>query len=161
MSFRTDLLPCLDDIQSIAGPDCLDIRTNRVFIVQRQFSSGNLDLGTGQDCETEILPRPMVRERNRGRELVVKPVPQKFVDIAVGGGTTRSGGFDADNLNPADVQRQVIVFRVEGPNAGEYTLADYSASRPFRQVMILKRIAGQTGLRLAHPQPQGTSDDAF
>jgi hypothetical protein len=158
MSFRDDLKPCLDDIQAIAGPDCLDVRTNRVFVVVRQYTKG-YDLGTQQDCAVEILPRPMVRERNRGRELIVKPVPQKYVDVATGAETLRSGGFDADTLNPEDVERTAILFRVEGPNAGEYTLADYSAGRPFRQVLVLKRIPASTGLRMAHPQPHGTTND--
>lgn len=160
MSFRTDLLPCLDDIQDIAGPTCLDLRTNRVFIVRRQFAGSSYELGTGTDWETEITPRPLVRERNRGRELVVKPVHQKYVNIVVGS-TTRSGGLDADTINPDDLIRTTFVFRIEGPNAGEYTLVDYSASRPFRQTLILKRIPGQTGARMAHPQPQGITNDAF
>lgn len=158
MSFRDDLKPCLDDIQAIAGPDCLDVRTNRVFIVERQFGQAtDYELGNPQDCETEILPRPRIRERNMGRELIVQPVPQKYVDIVVGA-TTRSGGFDADDINPEDRRQTNVVFRIEGPNAGEYVLKDYSASRPFRQVLILRRIPGETGARLAHPQPQGTSN---
>ena len=161
MTFREDLLPCLDAIQDIAGPDCLDLRTNRVFIVQRQFGqSTDYELGTAADCETEITPRPHIRERNKGRELVVKPVHQKYVDI-ITGATTASGGFDADNVNPEDRTQADIIFRIEGPNAGEYRLVDYSAARPFRQVLILRRIPGETGKRLAHPQPQSTSNDAF
>ena len=159
MTFRDDLLPCLDALQEIAGPACLDVRTNQVFVTLRTYSV-DVDLGTFIDVDTELLPRPQVRERSRGRELVVKPVHQKYVDIAVGS-TTQSGGLDADNLNPADAARTVVIFKVLGPNAGEYTLIDFSASRPFRQTLILKRIHGQTGKRMAHPQPQTTLNDAF
>lgn len=160
MTFREDMLAMVNDLQDIPGPDCLDIRTNRVFIVQRQFGqSTDYELGNAQDCETEILPRPLIRERNMGRELIVKPVHQKFVDIIVGS-TTESGGFDADDLNPEDRTQTDIIFRVQGPNAGEYRLKDYTASRPFRQTLILRRMPGETGKRLQHPQPQGTSNDA-
>lgn len=151
----------LDSLQDIAGPDCLDLRQNRVFIVKRMFDqASDYELGNAQDCETEITPRPMVRERNRGRELVIRPVAQKYVDI-VCGSTTSSGGYDADRVNPEDRSQADFIFRVEGPNAGEYRLIDYSVSRPFRQTLILRRIPGETGSRLGSPQPQGTSNDAF
>lgn len=159
MSFVDDLLPCLDDIQAIAGPACLDVRTNQVFIVERTYQAGD-ELGTQQDCEVEVTPRPQVRERNRGRELILKPVHRKYVNV-VQGSSLRSGGFDAGVINPEDGLQVEILFRIAGPNAGEYDLVDYSASRPFRQTLILRRRAGQTGKRLAHPQPQGTSNDAF
>ncbi len=154
MSFRTDLLPCLDAIQDIPGPGCLDLRLNAVFVVVRTYEKGQTHLGTFTDCETEITPRPMVRERNRGRELIVKPVHQKYT-------TGAGGGFDADTLNPDDVDRTEITYRIEGPNAGEYVAVDYSAARPFRQTLILKRIQGFQGTRLNHPQPQGTSNSGF
>ncbi len=160
MTFREDLLPCLDAIQEIAGAGCLDVRTNRLFVIERRTNTGNSELGSVQDCEVEVLPRPMIRERNKGRELIVKPVHQKYVDI-IQGATTVSGGRDARDLNPDDRDGVCIVFRVEGPNAGEYTMTDFSAARPFRQVLILRRIPGETGGRLAHPQPQGTTNDSF
>lgn len=151
MSFRDGLLPILDDIQEIAGPAGLDVRTNQVFVVQRTYTHGD-ELGGYTDVEVEIEPRPQVRERNRGRELVVKPVHQKYVDVVVGG-NLRSGGFDAEVLNPEDAVNVEILFRVAGPNVGEYTLVDFSASRPFRNVLVLKRVPDTDGRRLAHPQP--------
>ena len=157
MGLREDLLPCLDDIQALAGPGCLDLRTTAVFIVTRQYNE-EVDLGTSADREVEITPRPHVKERARGREVICKPVHHQWTDGA------RTGGLSVTGINPADRVNTEVFFRLKstvdssGNRAGldgEFDLIDYNAARPFRQVLILKRRPGIDDRRLAHPQPQG------
>lgn len=130
MTFREDLLPVVSELQGIAGPDCLDVRTNSVYLVTRKWTGPEVGVGTYSDTETEILPRPMVREVGAGRELVIAPVLPQFVDPA--------GGYTVRQINPIEPPGNTsteFLYRVRGPNAGLYCLTRFDASRPFRYTL--------------------------
>ena len=120
--------------QNIAGPDCLDVRTNQVFSVVRCWSGNAAGLGAMSETRTEITPRPRVIEKDLGRRLLVGPVSQSVADSVI---------------NPAEAANTEVLIELVGPNAGYYKLHDYSAAGPFAQKLILTR------LERRHPQPEG------
>ncbi len=137
MTLRDDLLPVLDDLRQI--PVDLGLRLNRVFRVVRTWSGGAVGLGDGvhpdyADAEVELTPRPRVREEAMGRRLVVEPVSQQLAIATV---------------HPKDSVTTEVFYRLEGPNAGLYDIADYSVAKPFRQRLVLIRRERR------QPQPEG------
>jgi len=133
MTFRTSFQSAHDALQGIAGPDGLDVRTNRVYVVVRTFTSLH-GVGTPSEASTELTPRPHVLERKMGRELVVTAV---------------SADLPVSTLNPTLTGLQELRYRVTGPNAGDYALADISVAGPFARTLLLHRI------ERAQPQPTG------
>lgn len=145
MSLRDDLPEVLDCVQDIFDNDPLDLdlRPNAVAIVTRTWSV-RIGLGTHTDTTTTIEPRPRVIEQSGGRELLVRPVRIRYTKLD---GAT--GGYTEAQLNPQTTDTVETFYRVTGPNAGDYDLADFDASRPFSYELTLRDRDRR------HPRPIG------
>lgn len=134
MSFRTNLLKTVNNLRALSGPTGFDVYTSRVTIRVRTWTGGDngpeVRLGSYTDVDTEILPRPKVREAGGGTGLVVGPITPANDD----------GGYTPAQLNPAPslTAGQEVLYVVEGPNGTfTYTAADIDTSRAFRYMLTL------------------------
>lgn len=129
MTLRDDLLPLVEGARAIA--DDLGIRTTRVFVLRRDWSSGDARTGEATDTRTEITPRPKVKEEGQGT-VTVGPITPAHA----------TGGFAPATLLPADDEGTEHLFELVGPS-GEtelYRLAGVDSRRPFRYMLVLQSL---------------------
>lgn len=129
MALRDDLLPVVEAARGIA--DDLGIRTTRVYIVRRDWSSGDARTGEATDTRTEITPRPKVVEQGQGTVTVGPITPSHS-----------TGGFAPAALLPADDEGAEHLFELVGPSgeAELYRLAGVDSRRPFRYMLVLQSL---------------------
>ena len=130
MTLRKALLPVVDTIRGLAGPDTLDIRPFAVRIRTRAWSTGIVQSGLSTVTDVAIEPRPRVILR--GREAVIGPVTPEYED----------GGYAPGTLNPAEQPGVELYYVIEGPDKvpRPYTLIDLDTSRPFGYMLRLLAI---------------------
>ncbi len=130
-TLRDSLLPVIDEIRRIPGPDGVGVRTSRVYRVVRTWSGGSVRLGTSTDSTTEIVPRPKVREEMSGNELTVGPITAAHV----------GGGYAQSDLVPTLTAAQEVFWQVVGENGTRtLELVDIDTSKPFRFTLRLRTL---------------------
>lgn len=129
MALRDDLLPVVEAARGIA--EDLGIRTTRVYVVRRDWSSGDARTGEAVDTRTEITPRPKVKDPGGGT-LIVGPITPAHA----------TGGFAPATLLPADDEGTEHLFELVGPSgeAELYRLAGVDSRRPFRYMLVLQSL---------------------
>ena len=101
MSLRKALLPVVNTIRGLAGPQTLDIRPYTVTVRTRTWSGGVVQKGTPTDQDLELTPPPKVVEE--GRDVRVDHAPRLVTNsadaavqyAAAGGGLTRVLAYQA------------------------------------------------------------------
>lgn len=121
MSLVQALLPALDAVKAIAGPEILDIRPFRIIVRVRTWSSGVVQKGTPTDVDRELWPRPDVVKQ--GRDLFVREVTPKYA----------TGGYAPADLNPHDMPGVEFYYVAIGPDgvSRPYALVAIDTSDPF------------------------------
>lgn len=129
MTLRTDLLPVFDDARQIMQD--FGLRTTRVTIRVRTWSGGKVKLGTPTDVDTEILPRPRVRELDTRRVKVDKITPQHA-----------TGGYSRQQLRPDDAAGLEYFYRLVTPDGvtRDYALTELDTSRNFGYELTLTEL---------------------
>jgi hypothetical protein len=146
MSLRTSLLRTANIIRALASPTTLgggqglDVWINTLSIITRTWP-GKPGEGTPTDSVLTLTPNPELREVS-ARE------------VASSGGRYKDGDIVAENITPAHVgggytPEQLkptvaaptgqIIYRITGPLAGDYRLANLNVEDPFEYVLTLTR----------------------
>lgn len=120
MSLRTSLLPVFQDARQLV--EGLGLRTCRVIVRVRTWSGGKVRLGTPTDLDTEILPRPRVRETDYRHIRVDKITPSHS-----------AGGYTREQLRPDDVPGTEYYYVVVSPDgvSRNYALENIDTARNF------------------------------
>lgn len=126
MSFRLGLLPLVDAIRrDVAGVAGLDQRPNRVTIITRTWSSGKIGRGTFIDTEVALPPQLPVHQLATA-EIAGSGGFYETGDVHVARITPSDGlgtGFTPAQLAPSfDEEGIEVIYRIDGPLAGEYAL---------------------------------------
>lgn len=142
MSLRDDILSgVLQNTRPLLAN--LGFRTNSLSLVIRTWSGGKPGASgaTATDSDAvDIYPIPRIRA-----------VSQR--DIAGSGGRYQdgdlradrlspknaAGGYDVTDLRPIVSTGQEIIYKITGPNEGEYELVDIETAQNFQYVLILRR----------------------
>lgn len=129
MALRDDLLPTVEAARGIA--DDLGLRTTRVYVLRRSWSSGDARMGEATDTEFEIVPRPKVKELGGGVVLVGPITPEHS-----------AGGYAPSELLPADVDGVEHLYKLVGPSGDVelFRLAAVEPRRPFRYMLTLQTL---------------------
>jgi len=141
MSLRTDLLPVVDLLRGLTGPDVLDIRTAQLTIRTRTWSGTEVGEGTPTDSDL-VLPK-----NYRVDSLTTKEIASsggRFSDDAVKVGPITpafdGGGYTPEMLNPGATADNVEVIHIlTGQVNGNFRLASLLTERPFSYIMVLNR----------------------
>jgi len=130
VTLRQALLPVVDTIRGLAGPQTLDIRPFGVTLRTRQWSEGVVQSGVPTINDLVIEPRPRVRVA--GREAMVGPITPAY----------EGGGYSPDILNPSDTPGVEFYYVLKGPDndARPYSVLNLDTSRPFGYVLRLLAI---------------------
>lgn len=158
MSFRTVVLPALDTIDSIAGPNYLDIRTTTCQIIKRVWTSGIIGKGgpTGfVDTVVVSLPNYIRIRHLTEREIANSGGRYELGSVVIGpvrpqwtafDGTT--GGFSQSQLAPNGDQGTAIIHRLTPLDpadiattgiAGDYRVKDIKRDRSMRFMLFANR----------------------
>jgi len=140
VSFRTALLPVVDEIRSIAGPMGFDIRTSHLTIRTRVWSGGRAGLGSPHDEDIVLAPHYKVSQLS-AREVASSGGRFELEDVRVGPITPKEGdtGYSLSELAPDGSDGVEILYILTGPHDGEYGLVQAIKSRPFRYELVLRR----------------------
>lgn len=144
MSFRTDILPLVDECRAIAGVDDMDQWTTQLTIRTRVWSGGRVKAGTPADTDL-VLPQrykisqlsPEAAQKilgtggtyNPGDHVLVRNITQAFA----------GGGFTAQQLAPQAVTGTEIIYILTGAITGEFELVNITSTRPYRHTLLLFR----------------------
>lgn len=120
-----DILPSIDDARQAVQD--LGFRLVRVFIRVRTWTGVTQGQGTASDVDTELLPRPRVREQQEGKDAFM-PLDQGYSNA----GLHYTGNLKIDRISPqtllatlspaaADNQRVYVVL--VGADGGEEATA--------------------------------------
>jgi hypothetical protein len=141
MSFRTSLLPIADSVRKIRG--ALDMAMLQLTIITRVWSGGYRDSGTPVDTPLVISAWYKSREVS-SREVASSGGNYEKEDIVLGPITPNGGGasgFTLAQLIPeVTTNGTEIIYRLSGVHAGDYMLVDSQTTRPFRYMLILRRM---------------------
>lgn len=147
MSLRTSLLPVADVVRSLASPETLsggvglDTWINTLTVRTTTWSGGRPGSGTATHADLVLVPNPEIRElsdhelagsggRYTAQDLRVQHITPEYTD----------GGYSPLQLAPDVSSAAVeIVYVIEGPLAGEYTLVGSSFADPFEYQLTLRR----------------------
>lgn len=140
MTLRTDLLPIIDDLRELCGPNGFDVVTASVKIRKRVWSGGRAGSGTTTDTDTNLDTFYKVRGVS-AREVSESAGRYSLEDIKVGPITPSyaGGGWTAAALVPTGAQGTEIIYVLSGQISGEYTLVQLHTEEPFSYYMILRR----------------------
>lgn len=116
-----DNLPTLNDGRQLLVD--FGLRKYRVFVRVRTWSGGEVRLGTYEDIDAEIVPRPKVVEKMAGAELVVNGITPDFV----------VGGYTLADLNPTQLPNAEVFYVVRNGEGTDvlYELTDVDSSGVF------------------------------
>jgi hypothetical protein len=147
VSLRTSLLPVADTVRSLASPQTLgggvglDTWINSLTVRTTTWSGGRPGVGTPTHADLLLTPNPELREVTE-REIVGSGGRYTSQDIRVQHITPAypGGGYTPAQLVP-DVSSGAVevVYIVQGPLAGEYTLVEASTADPFEYKLTLRR----------------------
>lgn len=142
MSFRISMLPIVDSVRRIAGPDAFDIRLNQVTVRTRTWSGNVVGLGVSSDSDLVLPQRYPVREVT-AQDISSSAGKYEVGDVLVDHITPSNGagvGFSRDQLDPVVTTDNVeIIHLLTGTHAGEYHLIDLRNYRSFTTQMVLRR----------------------
>ena len=126
MALRDDLLPVIDNARQLIQD--LGLRTSRVIIRMGRWSTGETKLGALTNTDTEILPRPKVRDQLDGKVLVTGITPDYT-----------TGGWAPADLQPAIEAGAEYYFIVIGPDGNQtpFLLALADIRRNFGYSLLL------------------------
>lgn len=132
MSLRDDLLPVFDrDARALI--DDLGLRTSRVILRTRTWDGGHVRMGSADDEDLELDPRPKVREASPGY-LKVGPITPSYP----GGGYTPTQLFP-DNALEANEERFWVVIGLDGEER-EYRVSSIDSRRAFGITFTLQAL---------------------
>ena len=140
MSFRTAILPVVDEIRSIAGPSMFDIRTTQVTVRTRMWSGARAGVGVPVDADLVLAPHYKVAQLS-AREIASSGGRFELEDLRVGPITPKEGtaGYSLAELAPDGANGVEILYVLSGAHEGEYALVQAIKSRPFRYELVLRR----------------------
>ncbi len=138
MSFRTALLPVVEECRAIAGT--LDIRTSQLTIRTRTWSGGRAGSGFSVDADL-ALPKRYKISHLSAREVASSGGRYEMEDVRVGPITPAQGvtGYTIDQLKPEGAAGVEILYVLTGAVEGEYSLVHVHTERPFRYELVLRR----------------------
>lgn len=130
-TLRENVLPVVNTGRQIV--DDLGFRLFTVAIVARTWDSGKARVGDPTDSTVTLSPSPKVKENDDGVTLIIGPITPEF----------SSGGYDPDDLRPADVAGAETYWTVTGPFASGYATAKcvpvhIDTSKPLRYMVTVK-----------------------
>jgi hypothetical protein len=141
MSFRDDILAGVVDPLRYLPDTTFGLRTFTVTLVRREWQPlGSLapEVGQGEyeDTETELMPRPKVREAggiSSAGQLVVDKITPK----------NANGGYEPDDLLPPPEAGVEFFWKVEGPFAKglsvqEFEVVNIDTGKPFTYKVTLQ-----------------------
>jgi hypothetical protein len=141
MSFRDAILAGVVDPLRYLPDTTFGLRTFTVTLVRREWQAlGDLAPEVGQgtyvDVETELMPRPKVREAggiSSAGQLVVDKITPK----------NASGGYEPDDLLPPPEAGVEFFWKVEGPFAKglstqEFEVVNLDTGKPFSYKVTLQ-----------------------
>jgi hypothetical protein len=141
MSFRDDILAGVVDPLRYLPDTTFGLRTFTVTLVRREWQAlGSLAPEVGQgtyvDVETELMPRPKVREAggiSSAGQLVVDKITPK----------NANGGYEPDDLLPPPETGVEFFWKVEGPFAKglstqEFEVVNLDTGKPFSYKVTLQ-----------------------
>lgn len=130
MTLRQALLPVVDTIRGLAGPETLDIRPFAVKIRARRWSTGTVQSGVPMVTDLVLTPRPRVVVR--GREAVIGPITPHYA----------GGGYSPEVLHPSDEAGVEQYYLLSGPDGVDrpYSVTNLDTSRPFGYMLHLLAI---------------------
>lgn len=143
-TLRENLLPVFD-IAARQLMDDLGLRTNSLEIFTRTWSGPPGATGsTHVDSDPlTITPRPKIRSLSKkeiaasgglyadGDVRVTKITPKYMVDAG--------GGYETSEILPSGLRLVDVVYRITGPNEGEYKVVDSDTSKNFGYELTLRR----------------------
>lgn len=133
MAVVPGVLSILD--QARAKVDALGLRTVRVIVRSRQWSSGRIQTGTAIVSDLELDPRPHVRGVAGDPTLNVGPITPAYVGPP-------AGGYTVDQLNPPDASGFEWTYIIIGPDGVErpYKLQRLTAVSSMRYMLDLQAL---------------------
>lgn len=140
MSLRADIIPLIDEVLEITGPDELDIRPSRLTIRTRTWSGGRVGDGTTEDSDLELPQKYRIREVT-SREIATSGGRFEVGDVRVkvtpsdGAGT----GYTTEQLAPTVEKGTEVIYILTGQLNGEYTRVELTSDRAFRRELVLRR----------------------
>lgn len=157
MSVRTAILPALDTVRSVLGPNVMDLRPTLVTIIQRVWAGGEIDSPADFYNDTSlVLPNFTAVRHQTEREIagsggryeddnvIVGPVTPQYTNLD---GTT--GGFTEAQLDPTLVFEPgttgvQVIYRLTLQSgatgiSGDYRLTQLHKDKSLRFLLYLAR----------------------
>lgn len=128
MSLRDSLLPVVNKTRGLMTT--LGMRTHRLFVRKRSWSSNEELLGLCTDTDTEIIPRPKI-EIDGPRGLRVTKVTPSFT----------IGGYKLSDLSPVSEAGVDFYFLLLGPD-GELRPFRLDAINPLKNLTYELKLEG-------------------
>jgi hypothetical protein len=141
MSLRTELLPVVDDLRGLAGPDGFDVRTSQLTIRTRSWSGGKRGIGPKTDSDFPLPQKYKIRELTM-REVAGSGGHFEMEDVRVGPITpldVDGGGYTIEQLAPDGRTGIETIYVISGDLSGEYTRIDFDRTKPFSWYLTLRR----------------------
>lgn len=148
-SVRECLLPAVECLRAIRGPDVFGTVTSQVTIRKRTWSGGRRKKGKASD-EDLVLPQRYTVEELPSRDVTSSGGRYSPGDLRVvvtpafdtgGGGEFDKGGFTVKQLAPLVPTGTEIIYVLEGGVSGDFKRVDIRSHKPFRYTLIIRRVA--------------------
>lgn len=129
MALREDLLPVFNAARTLIQD--FGLRTSRVWVRRGSWDGGEIHLGSLENEDTEILPRPKV-----------EPVGSHSLKVSRITPDHATGGWTPQELNPPMVAGEDSHFVVRMPDGGTrpYRLVEINQTRNFGYELILQAL---------------------
>lgn len=146
---RECLLPMVECLRDIRGPEVFGTVTSQVTVRKRTWSGGRRKKGNYKDDDLELPQRYTVREMP-ARDITASGGRYSPGDLQVvvtpkfeGGppGEFAEGGFTVKELYPNTPTGTEVIYVLKGGVNGDFKRVDIRSHKPFRYTLILRRVA--------------------
>lgn len=141
MSLRKTFLPIRDRLLKLTDPQHFDVRPNKLTIRTRTWAGGRVGADGGYTDSDLVIPQRYRVEHVSAHEVASSGGRYELGDLKVVGISPKyaGGGFTPAQLLPPGAQGRQIIYRIDGPSAGDYQAVAFHNEEPFSYVLVLRK----------------------